>query len=71
MNESKEKTSPLILVVDDDPTVRMLARAALEKSGCAVEEAEDGAEALSLLAGLKPDLILLDVMMPKVDDRSQ
>ncbi len=70
MNESKEKTSPLILVVDDDPTVRMLARAALEKSGCAVEEAEDGAEALSLLAGLKPDLILLDVMMPKVDGYS-
>ena len=70
MNESSERKSPLILVVDDDPTVRMLARAALEKSGCMVEEAEDGADALSLLAALKPDLILLDVMMPKVDGYS-
>ena len=48
----------------------MLARAALEKSGSEVEKAEDGAEALSLIVGLKPDLILLDVMMPKVDGYS-
>ena len=67
MNVKIEKKSPLILVVDDDPTIRMLARAALGKDGCAVEEAEDGADALSLLRSLKPDLILLDVMMPKMD----
>lgn len=70
MDESTESKSPLILVADDDPTVRMLARAALEKSGCTVEEAEDGAEALSLIANIKPDLILLDVMMPREDGYS-
>ncbi|MBN1615127.1 MAG: EAL domain-containing protein [Deltaproteobacteria bacterium] len=58
---------PLILVVDDDPAIRVLARVALEKEGLAVEEAESGEGALSLLASLKPDLILLDVMMPGMD----
>lgn len=61
------RPSPLILVVDDDSTTRMLARAALEKEGCTVVEARDGVEALSSLAAVKPDLILLDVMMPKMD----
>jgi diguanylate cyclase (GGDEF)-like protein/PAS domain S-box-containing protein len=67
MEVKSERGSPLILVVDDDPTMRMLARSALEKEGCRVEEAEDGEDAISLLATLKPDLILLDVMMPKRD----
>jgi len=57
----------LILVVDDDPAMRMLARAALGGEGYAVQEADDGAAALSLLAVVKPDLILLDVMMPGMD----
>ena len=43
----QQRESPLILVVDDDPTVRMLARAALEQEACIVEEAENGSEALS------------------------
>lgn len=67
MEVKTERESPLILVVDDDPTMRMLARAALEKEGCTVEEAEDGADAISVLAAVKPDLILLDVMMPRMD----
>ena len=67
MEVKTERESPLILVVDDDPTMRMLARAALEKEGCTVEEAEDGVDAISVLAAVKPDLILLDVMMPKMD----
>ncbi|MHB9096851.1 MAG: response regulator [Syntrophales bacterium] len=62
-----EIESPLILVVDDDPPTRMLARAALEQEGCVVKEAENGADAISVLATVKPDLILLDVMMPGVD----
>ncbi len=62
-----EIESPLILVVDDDPPTRMLARAALEQQGCIVEEAENGTDAISVLASVKPDLILLDVMMPGVD----
>ena len=67
MEVKTERESPLILVVDDDPTMRLLARAALEKEGCTVKEAEDGVDAISVLASVKPDLILLDVMMPKMD----
>ncbi|OPY89298.1 MAG: Phytochrome-like protein cph2 [Syntrophus sp. PtaU1.Bin208] len=67
MKKRPEGNAPLILVVDDDAVMRMLAHAALEKEGYRVEEAENGAVALSLLAPLKPDLILLDVMMPEMD----
>lgn len=58
---------PLALVVDDDAVMRMLARAALEGSGWRVEEAENGQEALAAFQRLKPDVILLDVMMPGMD----
>ena len=67
MEPKHQNESPLILVVDDDPATRVLARAALEREGCTVEEAQDGSGALSLLNSLKPDLILLDVMMPGID----
>ncbi len=55
---------PLVLVVDDDMTMRILARETLEQAGFRVEEAEDGAAAVSALEALRPDVILLDVMMP-------
>jgi diguanylate cyclase (GGDEF)-like protein/PAS domain S-box-containing protein len=53
-----------VLVVDDDDTLRFLAREALEQAGFDVEEAENGAVALEVARGAKPDLILLDVQMP-------
>jgi signal transduction histidine kinase len=56
-----------ILIVDDDHTMRLLTRATLEKTGFQVEEAEDGASALEVFRDFHPDLILLDVMMPKMD----
>jgi adenylate cyclase len=59
-----EQNAPLILIVDDSPTQRLILSAALKKIGIAIEEAEDGAKALALLANLKPDAILLDVEMP-------
>ena len=58
---------PRILIVDDDLTVRCLARAALEADGFQVEEAEDGLAALHAFATVKPDVVLLDVMMPNLD----
>jgi signal transduction histidine kinase/DNA-binding response OmpR family regulator len=58
---------PLVLVVDDDISVRLLARASLEQAGFSVEEAENGEIALSAFTNLCPDIILLDVMMPEVD----
>jgi PAS domain S-box-containing protein len=57
----------LILVVDDDVTMRLLMRTALEQAGFAVEEAENGVQGLSAFERLRPDLVLLDVMMPEMD----
>jgi two-component system, sensor histidine kinase and response regulator len=58
-------TSPeKILVVDDDPTARLLMRAALQKTGFDVVLAVDGADALRLFAGDLFDLVMLDVDMP-------
>lgn len=67
MREMKGENAPLILVVDDDTIMRILAHTSLAREGYRVKEAENGAEALSLLTALKPDLILLDVMMPELD----
>jgi len=67
MRKMPEGDAPLILVVDDDMMMRILAQTALEGEGYRVEEAENGADALSLLSTLKPDLILLDVVMPELD----
>ncbi len=56
-----------VLIVDDDPAVRDVARKSLEKLGMEVREAENGQVALDRLAEERPDLILLDLMMPVLD----
>jgi DNA-binding response OmpR family regulator len=56
-----------ILVVDDDKNIRMLYRAVLESANYTVFTAEDGEEALSLLDRHHIDLVVLDIMMPKMD----
>ncbi len=56
-----------ILVVDDSPTVRKLISGKLEKSGHDVICATDGVEAMERLANFVPDLILLDINMPRMD----
>jgi len=56
-----------VLVVDDDPTSRILAAAALEDAGLAVVMAEDGIEAIARFDETKPDIVLLDVDMPGAD----
>ncbi|MBT6038988.1 MAG: response regulator, partial [Halieaceae bacterium] len=56
--------SATILVCDDDPTVRLLARECLESAGMSVLEAENGQEALTLFNKQQPDLVFLDVDMP-------
>lgn len=56
-----------LLIVDDDPHIRELVRLFLEKEGFEVLEAHDGLEALTLLAKIKADLVILDIMMPKMD----
>jgi DNA-binding response OmpR family regulator len=56
-----------ILVVDDEAHIIELVRVCLEDTDYDVIEAYDGLEALNLARSEKPDLILLDVMMPKMD----
>jgi len=68
MDQHKEDIDrlPVILVVDDDQQNLELVQAYLEDIECETVAARDGIEALDLVAGAKPDLILLDVMMPKM-----
>ncbi|WP_052665536.1 response regulator [Nitriliruptor alkaliphilus] len=56
-----------VLVVDDEPDVLLLCRVNLEFEGYRVIEAGDGEAALARLAEEVPDVVLLDVMMPKLD----
>lgn len=56
-----------VLIVDDDPTTRSLLRHGCEKDGWQVSEAENGLVALGVLANERPDLILLDLVMPQMD----
>lgn len=59
--------TPKILIADDNAANRELMEAYLANFDCATETAVDGAETLSKVASFKPDLILLDVMMPKLN----
>ena len=55
-----------LLIADDEPGVRALVRMTLEEESYEILEAADGAEALSLAHLHRPDLLLLDVMMPEI-----
>jgi excisionase family DNA binding protein len=63
----KPKSGPLVLLVDDDEKVRELVRVTLEFEGYVVREASSADEGLAAIEDAKPDLILLDVMMPHID----
>src|SRR5262249_32355511 len=56
-----------VLWVDDDDVVRRSVRQALEPIGWKITEAENGEVAVAALAAAKPDVIILDLMMPKMD----
>jgi CheY-like chemotaxis protein len=59
-----------VLVVDHDPDVRRLARRVLEQHGYTVTTAGDGVEALARIDLASPDLLLADLMMPRLDGLS-
>lgn len=65
MSESPE--SPMVLLVDDDSVLRMLAVEALEGAGFTVVEAAGAEEGLAAFAARAPDLVLLDLLMPGLD----
>lgn len=56
-----------ILIADDDPHIRQLLVFALEKAGLSTREAEDGEEALAEIDRQAPDLVILDINMPRMD----
>lgn len=62
-----QESLPLILIVDDDIVMRLLLRRSMEQEGYQVAEVSDGKECLEAYKELKPDIILLDAMMPVMD----
>jgi len=57
----------VVLIVDDEQDDRLVARSALEKSGFEVMEAENGRQGLDKMREKSPDIVILDLMMPKMD----
>ena len=56
-----------VMVIDDSKTIRRTAETLLKKAGCNVLTATDGFEALALIADHHPDIIFVDIMMPRLD----
>jgi diguanylate cyclase (GGDEF)-like protein/PAS domain S-box-containing protein len=67
MRPSDLPPQPLALVVDDDPVLRMAAAQSLTQAGLRVKEAGSGEQALEALERERPDIVLLDVVMPGID----
>jgi two-component system alkaline phosphatase synthesis response regulator PhoP len=59
--------TPSVLIVDDEPNILISLQFLMKKSGYEVRTAKDGEEALAEIVRAAPDLVLLDVMMPKID----
>src|SRR5947199_10083196 len=60
-------SGPRVLVVDDEPQIRRALRVALRANGYAVEEVENGEQALDAVAAHPPDLVILDLGLPDLD----
>ncbi len=67
MNEPKPLAGTRIMVIDDSNTIRRSAEIFLLQAGCQVVLAEDGFDALSKITDHQPDLIFVDIMMPRLD----
>lgn len=67
INNAFNETKPLVLVADDSRFMRFTLRKFLEKDQYEVIEAKDGTEVLSLFVERKPDIILMDLVMPEID----
>ena len=66
-DESRSLDGLKVLVVDDSKTIRRTAETLLSKEGCEVYTAVDGFDALSKVADHHPDIIFVDIMMPRLD----
>ncbi len=61
------RTTPKVAIVDDERHVREMLELGLTREGYTVRSAADGAQALDLIGQWEPDIIILDVMLPKID----
>ncbi len=66
-NDEQDMTGLKVMVIDDSKTIRRTAETLLKKEGCEVITATDGFEALAKIADHHPDVIFIDIMMPRLD----
>ncbi|WP_353838080.1 response regulator [Moorena sp. SIO4E2] len=67
MMNTEQNNAPIILVADDDKQTRIMLRTIMENEGYNVEDVGDGQQCLAAYTELKPDIVLLDAMMPVMD----
>ncbi len=68
MQKEPDNVSGLkVMVIDDSKTIRRTAESLLKNAGCEVLTATDGFEALAMIADNRPDVIFVDIMMPRLD----
>ncbi len=67
MTEAASLAGVKVMVIDDSNTIRKSAEIFLMQSGCTVVLAEDGFDALAKIADHQPDIIFVDIMMPRLD----
>jgi len=66
-SDRNKLTGLKVLVIDDSKTIRRTAETLLSKEGCEVFTAVDGFDALSKIADHQPDIVFVDIMMPRLD----
>ncbi len=67
VDKEMELSGVKVMVIDDSKTIRRTAESLLKREGCEVITAIDGFEALAMIADLQPDIIFVDIMMPRLD----
>jgi len=67
MQMDDQENRPRVVIADDDPDIRRLVEMTVTNAGCDVTVASDGEEALERVRESKPDLVILDVLMPRMD----
>jgi len=65
--EQNEFSGLKVMIIDDSKTIRRTAETLLKKAGCDVISAENGFEALPVISANHPDIIFVDIMMPRLD----
>jgi len=67
MQIDQQENRPRVVIADDDPDIRRLVEMTVTNAGCDVTVASDGEEALERVRESVPDLVILDVLMPRMD----